>query len=184
MKKSLLIIILLIPLPYKVATSNTETIILVGESQITKELSDSALLDSCINHIKNYEGFSPRVYKDNDGTPTIGYGHHINKDETFDLVISEDEATEVLIKDFEKKLKWVNDNHKIRKNKAYAIALFCYNIGEGKFRKSTLRKLIIRKEPIKDEIIKWKWFRHKGILKENKKLIERRFFELNMYTNE
>jgi lysozyme len=187
MKRSLLILLYLIPLPFKVATSNSEISIIEDniDTPILEVMDlDDILLDSCINHLKSYEGFREHIYKDNDGTPTIGYGHHISKEEVFETSITEQEATKILIKDFKKKLKWVNKNHKLEKNKSYAIALFCFNIGEGKFRRSTLRKLILKDEPIESEIVKWKWFRHKGNLKENKKLKERRLFELNMYTNE
>src|SRR5690606_24082445 len=62
-----------------------------------------------INHLKKYEGFRSTVYYDTDGSETIGYGHHILSGENF-YFITEEEATELLKKDLDKRIKFVNEH--------------------------------------------------------------------------
>ena len=152
-------------------------------NEVTKVTSVDTLYEECINHIKKYESFSDTIYIDNDGSRTIGYGHHISKLEKFKNTISEKRADRLLRKDFNKKLKWVKKKYNLEDNKSYALALFAFNIGETKLNNSTLNKLVLEGKSIDTEIVKWKWFKYRGKYKENKRLKERRKFELKIFNS-
>ena len=97
--------------------------------------------------IKRQEGFRAHAYPDQGGW-SIGYGHRITKADwyLFASVISKAKADEL----FEADLRWVNAflNKELPnltdRNKYAAIADFLYNIGETKFRTSTMFYLLQR----------------------------------------
>jgi len=93
--------------------------------------------------IKKAEGFAPIPYFCPAGKKTIGYGHVILPGEEFPSHITEEEATDLLIKDlaerFEpavEKLVTVDLTH----GQFDALVSFVFNLGPGNLKMSTLLK--------------------------------------------
>ena len=70
----------------------TEFVPLVGEGENRPLEMPTHASEECLNFIIDYEGreFSPTVYDDGYGNPTIGYGHLIKNGETFDTITKEE----------------------------------------------------------------------------------------------
>jgi type VI secretion system secreted protein VgrG len=100
------------------------------------------------------ESLRLKPYDDRTGTPlanwnrhaTIGIGHLILKKEWYYYKsgISEDEAYDLKRKDSERFINAVNEyvHAKLNQNQFDALVIFCFNIGVGGFRYSTVLKLI------------------------------------------
>ena len=143
------------------------------------DASDTIYLD-CIEHIKACESFSSKRYLDNDGAETIGYGHHIKANEAFPEEITEVFASKLLQKDFEAYLR-IAGKYADDYTKQLALGLFMYNVGESKYKASTLKTLVDDNKSIDSEIVKWCHFTHKGEVKTSRGLLRRRRFELSIY---
>lgn len=96
-----------------------------------------------LSHIKGWEKFSPTVYLDAAGKPTIGYGHLIKTYESFGT-ISEAQASAILAKDVASAEAAVNNGVKvsISQNQFDALVSFAYNVGNSAFLSSTLLALV------------------------------------------
>jgi lysozyme len=102
--------------------------------------------DRGIGLIEEFEGFSPTMYLDPVGLPTIGFGTLIDtKEEEYLLtaVINREEAETLLMaelipieREIEKMVKKVNQNQ------FDSLVSFCYNLGSGSLKRSTLLKKI------------------------------------------
>lgn len=131
-----------------------------------------------INLIKNFEGFSPKWYKDANGE-SIGYGHFRLPGDNFQTVNIE-QATALLNVDIKKAENIINKAIKIpiNQNQFNALVSFAYNTGKGT---STLYDLINQKKPI-ETILQW-WKTH-YITSQNKiipNLIKRRKTEAELF---
>lgn len=124
---------------------------------INRELKTS---QAGVDLIKEFEGFSSRVYLCPAGKPTIGYGHLISKGEDIDGPITIEKAEELLRDD----LKWAEDAvHRyithpgLNQNQFDALVSFTFNLGAGALRVSTLRRLLNSKQVIaaSNEFKKW-----------------------------
>lgn len=143
------------------------------------------LYSVCIDHLKTFESFQSKEYLDTDGSPTIGYGHHILNGEHFPKNINESVADSILRSDFDKRLKLVQKYHsELTVNKELSVALFIFNIGQTKYRKSTLMKLIGSNQEIDNEIVKWCHYTTNNTVHRSDNLLNRRLFELKLYKNE
>lgn len=96
-----------------------------------------------IDLIKNSEGLRITPYPDKGGRLTIGYGHLIKDGETFpnfDKVV----ASNLLQDDIKIAEQCINESVKvpINQNQFDALVSFCYNIGCGAFKNSTMLKLL------------------------------------------
>lgn len=91
---------------------------------------DSAFLDA-IEHIKSFEGFRSNIYLDNDGSPTIGYGHHLLKGEKYQN-ITDSIADVILKKDFQSYLNATQAKYEVTGDTLLALGLFSYNCGLGR----------------------------------------------------
>jgi lysozyme len=141
---------------------------------------EDSLMTECIEHMKESESFSGSRYLDNDGSVTIGYGHHILKGEHFPNIITEASADALLRADFANYVKLANkyvDSYE----KSLGLGMFLYNLGETKFKKSTLMRLIIKGKPIDKEIVKWCNYKYRGKSRRSRGLLKRRKFELSIY---
>ena len=101
---------------------------------------DTAVSGGALRIIQRFENFSPSVYDDSAGNPTIGYGHLITADEDYtDVELSEDEARTLLVTDMREKS---NISDYLTVDLEYyqrdALISLCFNIGIGNFSKSTL----------------------------------------------
>lgn len=113
--------------------------------------------------IKQFEGFSPRMYLDPVGLPTIGYGTLIDTDEEKYLMtatIDEAKATVLLRGELYHVESDINKmlQKQVNQNQFDALVSFCYNLGTGALRRSTLlRKININpNDPtIRQEFQKW-----------------------------
>ena len=117
-----------------------------------------------LNLIKEFEGFRSNPYKCSAGVPTIGYGSTYYRDgkkvTLNDKPISQDEANLLLEhianKDFGDK---INNLVKVElnQNQFDALVSFCYNLGIGNFKSSTLLKKINQADfkGASEEFIKW-----------------------------
>lgn len=93
--------------------------------------------------LKAFEGLRLEAYKDVVGVLTIGYGH-TGHDVHPGLVISEDDAEQLLLKDIAQFEDCVNDVVVVHLNQSEFDSCVClaYNIGCKAFEGSTLLKLL------------------------------------------
>lgn len=91
--------------------------------------------------IQKFEGFSPTVYDDAAGKPTIGYGHLIKKGESF-TTLTEMQALAILYKDVVSAETAVSLLVKIPLSQGQfdALVSFTYNLGMKALQSSTLLK--------------------------------------------
>src|SRR5690349_8309851 len=97
--------------------------------------------DAGIELIKRFEGFSPHIYKDIAGYPTIGYGHLVAADETFEAVTPEQAGT--LLRGDLAEAEEAIARHVTISLEQYqfdALVSFIYNVGSQAFEKSYLLK--------------------------------------------
>ena len=107
--------------------------------------------------IKEFEGLRLKAYKCPGGVWTIGYGHTAGVKPG--MVISEAQAEEYLMADLIASEKYLNDLRlAINQNQFDALISFIYNVGTGKFSRSTLLRKV-RANPqdnsIMDEFLRW-----------------------------
>jgi len=100
--------------------------------------------DVGIDFIKQWEGFSPTVYKDIRGIRTIGYGHVIEFNEHITPPITEQQATGLLKKDL---LKFEDAalnllKIKLNQNQFNAFVSLIYNIGPEGVKGTRLLELL------------------------------------------
>lgn len=115
-----------------------------------------------LNLIKSFEGWRSKAYKDAVGVWTIGYGHTSMAGEPkvkAGMVISEAEGEAILARDLQKYAKAVQDAVKVplNANQFGALTSWCYNVGPGNVRKSTLVKKLNRGDyaSVPSEMAKW-----------------------------
>ena len=116
-----------------------------------------------LNLIKEFEGLRLKPYKDAVGIPTIGYGNTYYEDgrkvSLSDPAITEERATELLkmvVKRYEDAInRYVQVP--ITQNQFDALVSFAYNVGNENVRKSTLMKLLNRKQYTEaaDQLLCW-----------------------------
>lgn len=100
-----------------------------------------------ISLIKKWEGWRARAYKDAVGVWTIGYGHTSMAGAPKvvpGMVISRSEGELMLRKDLKKYEKAVQASVKVplNDNQYSALVSFCYNVGPGNFRKSSVLRYV------------------------------------------
>lgn len=115
-----------------------------------------------INFIKGWESFRDRAYLDQAGIPTIGYGTIVYPDGQqvrLGDTCKEVDAAEWLRWDgltVEVALDYVCEVVVLNQNQFDALASFCYNVGVGGFRDSTLRRMLLAGQPIvEDYFVRW-----------------------------
>jgi len=135
-----------------------------------------------IDLIKSYEKLSFETYKDCVGVLTIGYGH-TGPDVFIGQRVNQQQAEIILRKDLGKFELAVNEliNIELNQHQFDALVSFAFNIGEGAFAGSTLRKrLNAGDDPdtvAKEELIKWNKGDH-GVLEG---LTRRRMKEIELF---
>ena len=124
--------------------------------------------DEGIAIIKKYEGCSLRCYLDPIGIPTIGYGSIWGLDHNR-LVSSHRNITENEAEHLLKRELLTTENAVARlvkspltQNQFSAVCCLVYNVGSGKFRSSTIRMKLNRKDFIGASNEFWKWRRAGG----------------------
>ena len=99
-----------------------------------------------IQLIKKFEGCSLKAYKCPAGIWTIGYGHTLNVNEG--QTITKKQAEDLLKQDLRSFVLTVNNlvNVPLNQNQFDALVSFCYNLGSGNLKSSTLLKLLNKKD--------------------------------------
>lgn len=146
-----------------------------------------------IDLIKDFEGFRPTPYFCPAGKPTIGYGHVIQKHETFPEPIAEKYASELLGLDLhwrEKTVDATTSHAKVKpnQNQFSALVSFLYNVGEVAYKNSTLLRYVNAGllEDAADEFLQWCKFHDPstGKMVESKGLMNRRKAERELFLKE
>ena len=103
-----------------------------------------------VNLIKEFEGFSPTIYPDAAGLPTIGYGHFLRAGEAemFRRGINHEAAVALLIKDVQATERAVLRliNVPLTDGQFDALVSFTFNLGAGALQRSTLRRKVNRED--------------------------------------
>ena len=135
--------------------------------------------------IKRFEGFSPTIYLDAAGLPTIGYGHLLlpGEAEMFRRGISHEAAIALLIKDEEAAERSVLRliTVPLTNGQFDALVSFTFNLGGGALQRSTLRRKVNREEhdDVPAEFLRWVWAGGKKL----RGLVRRREAEVLSYNN-
>ena len=140
-----------------------------------------------ITLIEKFEGFSPTMYKDAVGIPTIGYGTRIDSPGLQSLqaaTITQAQAEDLLKQHLTGDEGEINNMVKatINQNQFDALISFCYNLGTDSLRSSTLlKKLNVNPtDPsIRDEFMRWVYAGSQVL----PGLVERRKAEADLYFN-
>lgn len=113
----------------------------LGETKCHKNCE---LNDAGYAIIRTFEGYSPFIYKDIAGYPTIGYGHLILNGEEFQVPLLPESAQQLLAQDASSKVRDVNKLVQIPLwgNQFAALTSFTFNVGSGTLAKSTLLKRV------------------------------------------
>lgn len=98
--------------------------------------------------IRQFEGFSARLYRDVAGLWTIGYGHLVTSGEQFLGPLSPEEAVRLLRKDVAVAEGAVGRLIRVPLRQAQfdALVSFTFNLGGGVLQRSTLRSVLNRGE--------------------------------------
>lgn len=107
--------------------------------------------------IKKYEGLRLKAYKCPAGVWTVGYGH--TRGVTSSTEISQSMADLFLLDDIRPLERYINKlGINFRQGQFDALVSFMFNLGEGNFNKSTLKKKILaggNDDDIATEFKKW-----------------------------
>jgi lysozyme len=100
--------------------------------------------EDAVKLVKEFEGLRLRSYPDENGYPTIGYGHKILPGEKFDEPITEQQASELLIQDMQSAANHVDKTcgALLTGNQFDACVSLAYNIGNGAFSSSSVLNFI------------------------------------------
>lgn len=150
----------------------------------TVYIDTSYIYDEAIEHLKEYEGFRAKVYIDTDGSKTIGYGHHLRKNENWSYV-SEEKATDILKKDLDRRIDFVNENYEVNSYQALALGMLGFNLGTGRLSNYIKKDKLLEGDNI-NKILNYchyKTYTSDGtcIVKTSSSLKERRQFELHIF---
>lgn len=115
--------------------------------------------DTGLDFISLWEAFSPVVYLDIAGYPTIGIGHKILKGETFETPITLEQAYDILLKDLTFAIKGVGVLISVDLSDLQfdALVSFTFNLGAFALQRSTLRSKLNRGDYLgaADEFPRW-----------------------------
>ena len=115
--------------------------------------------DEAVTLVQAYEGYSPFIYKDIAGYPTIGHGHLIVKGEKFDVPLLPEPAMKLLEKDMGSSVKDVNRyvNVSLWQSQFDALTSWTFNLGGGALKSSTMLKRVNaeRHAEVPGEMKKW-----------------------------
>lgn len=136
--------------------------------------------DNLLHALKRFEGFRAKAYRCPAGVWTCGYGH--TRGVTARTVCNEAKAMEWLRKDLEPIESFLSAIPEVCKTQGRfdACADFCFNLGTGAFKGSTLFKRIQKKDAvmlIQAEFRKWVYAGGKRL----QGLVERREWEASRF---
>ena len=142
-------------------------------------LKDKKISETGVALIKKWEGCRLKAYQCSAQVWTVGWGH--TKDVGRNTVISQEYADELLIQDLRIYEEAVNKYVKVplTQNQFDAIVSLSFNIGIGAFQKSTLLRVLNRKDYAEaaNQFLVWKYAKGKivqGLI--NRRADERKLF--------
>ena len=154
-------------------------------SEISSKSDKLDISDCGINFIADYEDYYATPYRGWDSqNQTIGFGHVITADESFDTITKE-EAKALLQKDLQDFVELVNNitaGLNLNQCQFDALVSFSYNCGANELKYSSLLKDIkadADDETIKEDFLKWIYCNKERALG----LYRRRYDEFEMYSN-
>ena len=104
-------------------------------------------LEAAAYVISQFEGFSPIIYKDVAGYPTIGYGHLITSHDDYDADthLTHEQGIELLMKDIESRRRIFASSLDVLDVGEYAALMsLVFNIGGGAYAKSSVAVAIYK----------------------------------------
>ena len=120
--------------------------------------------DKGLDFIKRWESFRAKAYYDQAGIPTIGYGTICYPDGQRVQIgqTCTEEQAEVWLRWDCRSVEYELDHLpadvfvSLLQNEFDALASFCYNVGCGGFRDSTLRRMLVAGQPVvEDYFLRW-----------------------------
>ena len=107
-------------------------------------VDNCAVSDAGLALVKHFEGYSPIVYEDAAGYPTIGFGHLIKPGEKIEEPLLGEAAERLLLQDVKPKAAAVNARVSVPlfQGQFDAVLSWTYNLGEGALKSSTMLKKI------------------------------------------
>lgn len=145
--------------------------------------------DRALDLVKEREGLRLNAYRDTGGLPTIGFGttryppwHMDGRRVKMGDACTEHQADLFFRYDFERTEDWVDalTTDRVRPEQFDALCSFGYNVGEGAYRTSTLRRLV--NENPDNPLIRYqfmRWVYDDGVKVPG--LINRRKIEADLY---
>lgn len=139
--------------------------------------------EKCVALLEHFEGFSETAYLDVAGIPTIGHGF-IKGVKMGDTITHRESVARKLV---EMNTHWngiKNYIHvNITQNICDALTSWCYNVGVGAVRNSTLIRVLNQGgyEKAADELLRWDKARVDGVLRSIRGLTRRRNAEREMF---
>lgn len=147
-----------------------------------------SISDTGLALIRNFEGYSPFVYKDIAGKETIGFGHLILPGESFKEPLLPEAANELLRDDVGEHEGHVNGRVtvELQQHQFDALTSWTFNLGPGSLSRSTMLKRVNarRHQDVPPEMLRWNKARQNGVLKTSRGLTRRRKAEGAMYAGE
>jgi GH24 family phage-related lysozyme (muramidase) len=174
-----LFLILILILVYPLQGEERITKIKLVEAPITPVID--VLYNSCIEHLKEREGFKSNPYKCPAGQLTIGYGTKAKQIKE----VNEQQADSLLRIDFDKAINKVsNEFIDFDCNKVYALAMLVHNVGFKNFKYNKNGKYTKLYLQLKDNEKPTNWLKFNRIgNKKSKRLIKSREYEYTIYNN-
>ena len=124
-----------------------------AESKMTRRISAAGL-----EHIKHFEGLRLSSYFCSSNVCTIGWGH-TGSDVKPGMVITKERAEELLRQDLDKAERAVAELVKVHLTDGQhaAVVDLCFNIGRDAFARSTLLKLLNKRQFTQagDQLMRW-----------------------------
>ena len=162
-------------------------------SRAASDRTTRALSPQGVELIKNFEGFSDKLYNDPAGHCTVGYGTLVHRgncdgqtsEQPYTSGVTKDRATELLTHEAGGFAGTINSKVTVplNQNQFDALVSFVYNVGPGAFEKSTLLKLLNqgKYDSVPTELKKWTKARQNGQVVDLPGLVKRRAAEAELF---
>jgi GH24 family phage-related lysozyme (muramidase) len=150
-----------------------------------KELYSQSDYVSVLDMLKGWEGFRSVPYEDLAGGLVTGYGHMIRKEEGYlrDIVLSEDAATRILIKDYNYFIDFAHRATGLEGKQLLALGALLFNTGEHKLTGSGLLSILLSVDDVglEKEWLRWCHYKKEGEVIRSDHLYQRRQWEVSFY---
>jgi lysozyme len=122
-------------------------------------VDNCAVSDAGLALVKHFEGYSPTVYEDAAGYPTIGFGHLIKPGEKIQEPLLGEAAERLLQQDIKPKAAAVNARVSVPlfQGQYDSLVSWTYNLGEVALKSSTMLKKInaARYDEVPGQMKRW-----------------------------